>query len=72
VKWPWGSAFTTEQRKETAKMLVGVCQVIILAIIASPFIPELAKKPNLYDTLYGLLVFLFLYLVAMGLLKENK
>lgn len=71
MKWPWGSPFTIEQRKETARVLLNVCHVIALGLIASPFIPGLAKRLALEDTIYGIFLVLFLYLLAMRLLKEK-
>jgi hypothetical protein len=72
MKWPWGSIFNYEQRKETAKMLLGICQIIILAIIAGPFIPDLAKRLTLIEIIYGFILITLLYLIAMRLLKEVK
>jgi hypothetical protein len=52
-------------------MLLGVCQVVILAVIASPFIPELAKTPSWSDNIYGFVIIIFLYLIAMRLLRTK-
>lgn len=73
MKWPWGSIFNLEQRKETAKVLLGVCQTIVLAIIASPYIPAIVKKLTIWDdNIYGSIASFILYLLSMRLLKEKK
>jgi hypothetical protein len=72
VKWPWGTKITIEQRKETAKFLLGICQVVVLAIIAGPFVPGLVKQPSVWNNIYGAIGSMILYLIAMRLLKEEK
>lgn len=61
-----------EQRKETSKILLRVCEVIVIALIARPFIPGLEKVLTIKDNMYGILLLLFLYLGAMKLLKGSK
>jgi len=61
-----------EQQKETAKILLRVCEVIVITLIARPFIPGLEKELTIDDNIYGLLVLLLLYLIAMFLIKKEK
>ncbi|MGH7203155.1 MAG: hypothetical protein ACREHC_01785 [Candidatus Levyibacteriota bacterium] len=72
MKWPWGTPISHEQRTETAKLLMNICQVIVLAILARPFIPELAKNLTFYDNMYGAILVIILFLVAMRLLREDN
>jgi hypothetical protein len=62
----------TEQKKETAKLFLGICQVVVLAIIAGKFIPGLEKNFTLYDNVYGTLLIVTSYFAGMLLLKEKK
>ena len=70
MRWPWGSEFTTEQRQETAKVFLRVFEVIFIALIACPFIPGIAKRLTMNNTIYGYLLVLILYLSAMRLLRK--
>lgn len=72
MKWTRRMVFTDDQRKETAKMLLGICEVIILAIVAGPYIAPVAKKLTFWDNVYGFTFSAFLYLVSMRRLRGGK
>lgn len=71
MRWLTPKKLNREQRLETAKLLLSVCQFVILGIFASPFVPGLAALTFL-DRIYGTLLVSVLYLLAMVLLKEVK
>ncbi len=61
-----------QQRIETAKMLLGICQVFLLAIVAGPYISPIAKKLTFWDNVYGLINSLIIYIISMILLKRKE
>ncbi len=70
MEWPWGTVLNEDQRKETAHVLLSVCQVVLIALLASPFLPQVADKLGFWDRLYGAILDLGLYLIAMRLLRR--
>jgi hypothetical protein len=70
MKWPWGSKFSYDQRKETAKLFLGVCQIVVIALFAAPFVPEFAKHLSSGEIAYGAILITLLYLTAMKFLSE--
>ena len=63
--------FNRTQRIETAKMLLGICEVILLAIIAGPFIDPLANRLTAWDTLVGTIIAGIVYFLAIKLLQDQ-
>lgn len=70
MRWPWGTVLNDDQRKETAHVLLSVCQIVLVALLASPFLPEVADKLGFWERFYGAILDLILYLVAMRLLRK--
>lgn len=70
MKWPWGSLFNEDQRKETAKLLLRIAEIVILGILATPFLPEVSQWLTLSDRMYGILLAGSFYILAMRLLRK--
>lgn len=69
MRWPWGSEFNKDQRKETAKLLLGGCQIIFIALVGSSFVPQLGEI-EWFERIYGIIILVLLYTIAMRLLKD--
>ena len=72
MKWPWGTKITKDQRKESAKFLLNLCQGIALGILLAQFVPGLGVKLSKSDLTSGFFLSAGLYLIAMRLLRGGE
>lgn len=72
MDWLDKRIYNRDQSKETAKMLLRICEVILIAIFAGQYISPIAKKLTIWDNAYGFILAILLYAGAMLLLVQNK
>lgn len=72
MKWPWRSKITEVQARELGKFMLTLCHTTIIGSVGYLFVPQSIVFVKIAMATLGMILSLFLFILAMRVLREVK